>query len=822
MSAEYGADQIQILEGLEAVRKRPGMYIGSTSIRGLHHLVYEIVDNAVDEALAGYCDTIFVSINEDNSITVIDNGRGIPVGINHKAGLPAVEVVFTVLHAGGKFGGGGYKVSGGLHGVGASVVNALSEWLEVEIYNEGKVYKQRYERGKVIYKLKVVDECDAQKTGTKVTFLPDKEIFEETVFDYDTLKQRFREMAFLTKNLKIVLRDERPEDPIEKTFHYEGGIKEFVQYLNKSKTPLYEQIIYCEGEKDGVAVEVAMQHNDSYSDNTYGFVNNITTPEGGTHVVGFRNALTKTFNGLHGVGASVVNALSEWLEVEIYNEGKVYKQRYERGKVIYKLKVVDECDAQKTGTKVTFLPDKEIFEETVFDYDTLKQRFREMAFLTKNLKIVLRDERPEDPIEKTFHYEGGIKEFVQYLNKSKTPLYEQIIYCEGEKDGVAVEVAMQHNDSYSDNTYGFVNNITTPEGGTHVVGFRNALTKTFNEYARKNKLLKDNEPNLSGEDIREGLTAIISVKIEDPQFEGQTKQKLGNSEARGAVDNIVSTQLEIFLEQNPNVAKMTVEKSVMAQRAREAARKARDLTRRKSALEGMSLPGKLADCSDKDPANCEIYIVEGDSAGGSAKTARDRATQAILPLRGKILNVEKARLDKIYANAEIKAMITAFGTGIHDDFDISKLRYHKIIIMTDADVDGAHISTLLLTFLYRFMPELIKEGYVYLAQPPLYKLEKNKKVWYAYSDEELNKILVEVGRDGNNKIQRYKGLGEMDADQLWETTMDPEHRILLRVTMDEESTSELDLTFTTLMGDKVEPRREFIEENAKYVNNLDI
>ena len=638
MSAEYGADQIQILEGLEAVRKRPGMYIGSTSIRGLHHLVYEIVDNAVDEALAGYCDTILVSINEDNSITVIDNGRGIPVGINHKAGLPAVEVVFTVLHAGGKFGGGGYKVSGGLHGVGASVVNALSEWLEVEIYNEGKVYKQRYERGKVVYKLKVTGECE-----------PDK-----------------------------------------------------------------------------------------------------------------------------------------------------------------------------TGTKVTFLPDKEIFEETVFDYDTLKQRFREMAFLTKNLRIVLRDERPEEPIEKTFHYEGGIKEFVQYLNKSKTPLYEQIIYCEGEKDGVVVEVAMQHNDSYSDNTYGFVNNITTPEGGTHVVGFRNALTKTFNEYARKNKLLKDNEPNLSGEDIREGLTAIISVKIEDPQFEGQTKQKLGNSEARGAVDNIVSTQLEIFLEQNPSVAKMTVEKSVMAQRAREAARKARDLTRRKSALEGMSLPGKLADCSDKDPANCEIYIVEGDSAGGSAKTARDRATQAILPLRGKILNVEKARLDKIYANAEIKAMITAFGTGIHEDFDISKLRYHKIIIMTDADVDGAHISTLLLTFLYRFMPDLIKEGYVYLAQPPLYKLEKNKKVWYAYSDEELNKILMEVGRDGNNKIQRYKGLGEMDAEQLWETTMDPENRVLLRVTMDEEATSELDLTFTTLMGDKVEPRREFIEENAKYVNNLDI
>lgn len=636
--AEYGADQIQILEGLEAVRKRPGMYIGSTSTRGLHHLVYEIVDNSVDEALAGYCDTIRIMINKENTITVIDNGRGIPVGINHKSGLPAVEVVFTVLHAGGKFGGGGYKVSG----------------------------------------------------------------------------------------------------------------------------------------------------------------------------------------GLHGVGASVVNALSEWLEVEIYSEGKIYKQRYERGKVIYKLKVVGECDPEKTGTKVTFKPDAEIFEDLVFDYNTLKQRFREMAFLTKGLRIILTDDREEKPVERTFHYEGGIKEFVTYLNKSKTPLYEQIIYCEGMKDGVSVEVAMQHNDSYSDNTYGFVNNITTPEGGTHVVGFRNALTKTFNDYARKNKLLKDSEPNLSGEDIREGLTAIISVKIEDPQFEGQTKQKLGNSEARGAVDNIVSTQLEIFLEQNPNVAKLTVEKSVMAQRAREAARKARDLTRRKSALEGMSLPGKLADCSDKDPVNCEIYIVEGDSAGGSAKTARDRATQAILPLRGKILNVEKARLDKIYANAEIKAMITAFGTGIHDDFDISKLRYHKIIIMTDADVDGAHISTLLLTFLYRFMPELIKQGYVYLAQPPLYKLEKNKKIWYAYSDDELNQILTEVGRDGNNKIQRYKGLGEMDAEQLWETTMDPEHRILLKVTMDEESSSELDLTFTTLMGDKVEPRREFIEENARFVENLDI
>ena len=638
MGTEYGADQIQILEGLEAVRKRPGMYIGSTSSRGLHHLVYEIVDNSVDEALAGYCDHIQVFINADNSVTVIDNGRGIPVGINHKAGLPAVEVVFTVLHAGGKFGGGGYKVSGGLHGVGASVVNALSNWLEVEICKEGKVYKQRYERGKVMYPLTVVGDCDLEKSGTKVTFLPDDTIFEDTIFDYDILKQRFREMAFLTKGLKISLKDLREED------------------------------------------------------------------------------------------------------------GK----------------------------------------------------------------------------EDVFHYEGGIKEFVEYLNKSKTPLYEQIIYCEGIKDNVIVEVAMQHNDSFTDNTYGFVNNITTPEGGTHVVGFRNAITKTFNDYARKNKLLKDSEPNLSGEDIREGLTAIISVKIEDPQFEGQTKQKLGNSEARGAVDSIVSTYLQIFLEQNPSVGKTIVEKSVLAQRAREAARKARDLTRRKSALEGLSLPGKLADCSDKDPSKCEIYIVEGDSAGGSAKTARDRTTQAILPLRGKILNVEKARLDKIYGNAEIKAMITAFGTGNHEDFDISKLRYHKIIIMTDADVDGAHISTLLLTFLYRFMPELIKQGYVYLAQPPLYKLEKNKKVWYAYSDEELDSILREVGRDNNNKIQRYKGLGEMDADQLWETTMDPEHRVLLRVTMDDETSSELDLTFTTLMGDKVEPRREFIEANAKYVKNLDV
>ena len=636
-NAEYGADQIQILEGLEAVRKRPGMYIGSTSSRGLHHLVYEIVDNAVDEALAGYCDTIQVTINKDNSVTVIDNGRGIPVGINHKAGIPAVEVVFTILHAGGKFGGGGYKVSGGLHGVGASVVNALS-----------------------------------------------------------------------------------------------------------------------------------------------------------TH-----------------------------LEVTIYHEGKIYRQRYERGKVVYKLKVIGECDPKKTGTTVTFLPDSEIFEETVFDFNVLKQRLREMAFLTKNIKIVLRDDRPEEPIEKTFHYEGGIKEFVTYLNKGKTPLYPDIIYCEGMKDNIYVEVAMQHNDGYTEGSYSFVNNITTPEGGTHLTGFKNALTKTFNSYARLNKLIKDTE-TLSGDDIREGLTVIVSIKIEDPQFEGQTKQKLGNSEARGAVDNIVSEQLMIYLEQHPQVAKMILEKSIMAQRAREAARKARDLTRRKSALEGMSLPGKLADCSDKDPKNCEIYIVEGDSAGGSAKTARSRATQAILPLRGKILNVEKARLDRIYANAEIKAMITAFGTGIHEDFDISKLRYDKIIIMTDADVDGAHISTLLLTFLYRFMPDLIKEGHVYLAQPPLYKLAKNKKVWYAYSDEQLAAILGEVGRDQNNKIQRYKGLGEMDAEQLWETTMDPEKRVLRRVVMDNENSSELDVTFTTLMGDQVEPRREFIEENAQFVKNLDI
>ncbi len=636
MSSEYGADQIQILEGLEAVRKRPGMYIGSTSSKGLHHLVYEIVDNSIDEALAGFCNTIDVTINEDNSITVIDNGRGIPVGINTKAGLPAVEVVFTVLHAGGKFGGGGYKVSGGLHGVGASVVNALSEWLEVTIYQEGKVYQQRYERGKVVYSLKEVGTTDLM------------------------------------------------------------------------------------------------------------------------------------------------------------------------------------------GTKVVFKPDKEIFEDTVYDYEILKQRLREMAFLTRSIKIVLRDKREEKVVEKTFHYEGGIKEYVNYLNRHKDPLYENIIYCEGQKEEIYVEVAFQHNSSYTEGIYSFVNNITTPEGGTHLAGFKNALTKCFNDYARSQKYLKENEPNLSGEDIREGITAIISIKIPEPQFEGQTKQKLGNSEARGAVDSIASEQITIFLEQNPSIAKTIVEKAVLAQRARDAARKARELTRRKSALEGMSLPGKLADCSDKNPKNCEIYIVEGDSAGGSAKTARSRATQAILPLRGKILNVEKSRLDKILVNNEIRAMITAFGTGIADDFDINKLRYHKIIIMTDADVDGAHIATLLLTFFYRFMPELIRGGYVYMAQPPLYKVERSKQVRYVYSDEELNRVLTEFGRDGNNKIQRYKGLGEMDAEQLWDTTMDPEKRILLRVTIDEEYSSEVDLTFTTLMGDKVEPRREFIEENAKYAKNLDI
>ncbi len=632
----YGAEQIQILEGLEAVRKRPGMYIGSTSLRGLHHLVYEIVDNAVDEALAGVCKEINVTINPDNSVTVKDDGRGIPVEINEKKGVSSVEVVFTILHAGGKFGGGGYKVSGGLHGVGASVVNALSEWLEVVVEKNGKKYFQRYEYGKPLESLKEIGESD------------------------------------------------------------------------------------------------------------------------------------------------------------------------------------------RHGSTVTFLPDKTIFEETIFEFDTLKQRLREMAFLTKGLKITLKDAREGQEKEKTFHYEGGISEYVEYLNKNQNVLYPEIIYCEGQKGDVSVEVAMQHNDAYNENCYSFVNNITTPEGGTHYTGFKNALTKTFNDYARNMKLLKENEENLSGEDLREGLAAIISIKIPDPQFEGQTKQKLGNSEVRGAVDAIVSEKLTYFLEQNPSVAKIIIEKAVLAQRARDAARKARDLTRRKTALEGMSLPGKLADCSDKNPENCEIFIVEGDSAGGSAKTARDRATQAILPLRGKILNVEKARLDRILGNEEIRSMITAFGTGISEDFDISKLRYNKIIIMTDADVDGAHISTLMLTFLYRFMPELIKQGHVYLAQPPLYKIEKNKNVWYAYSDDQLNNIMVQIGRDSNNKVQRYKGLGEMDADQLWETTMDPSSRVLKKVDMDEDNIAELNITFNTLMGDNVEPRREFIEANAKFVQNLDI
>ncbi len=703
---EYGADQIQILEGLDAVRKRPGMYIGTTSSRGLHHLVYEIVDNAVDEALAGFCDTIDVTINEDNSVTVIDNGRGIPIGINHKAGIPAVEVVFTILHAGGKFGGGGYKVSGGLHGVGASVVNALSNWLEVEISQGGKVYKQRYEKGHVCYPLKEIGTCPAEKTGTKITFLPDDTIFTETTeFEFDVLKRRLREMAFLTKGLRIILRDSRIPDSLDTS---------------------------------------AENHQ-----------------------------------------------ISELLK------------RAEEDEMLSEKEASDQIEEEEA-------PEEK--EESIKEEKTGK--------IGKSKYITLENGRKQKFIE--FYYEGGIKEFVEYLNNSKTPLYENILYFEGEKNNVYVEVAFQHNDSFNESIFSFVNNINTPEGGTHLMGFRNAVTKTFNDYARSAKLLKESEQNLTGDDIREGLTAIVSVKIEDPQFEGQTKQKLGNSEARSAVDSIVSEQLTYFLEQNPAVAKTICEKSILAQRAREAARRARDLTRRKTALESMALPGKLADCSDKDPKNCEIYIVEGDSAGGSAKTARNRATQAILPLRGKILNVEKARLDKIYANAEIKAMITAFGTGIHEDFDISKLRYDKIILMTDADVDGAHISTLLLTFLYRFMPDLIKEGHVYLAKPPLYKLEKNKKVWYAYSDEELENILTEVGRDQNNKIQRYKGLGEMDAEQLWETTMDPEKRILMRVNFDEELASEIDITFTTLMGDKVEPRREFIEENAKFVKNLDI
>ena len=734
---EYGADQIQILEGLEAVRKRPGMYIGTTSSRGLHHLVYEIVDNAVDEALAGFCDTIDVTINEDNSITVIDNGRGIPVGINHKAGIPAVEVVFTILHAGGKFGGGGYKVSGGLHGVGASVVNALSNWLEVEICQGGKVYKQRYERGHVCYALKEIGTCPMEKTGTKVTFLPDDTIFTETtVYDFDVLKRRLREMAFLTKGLRIILRDNRTEEETS----LEGG-----------------SVV------DSAAAEAMSTEHEK-------------------------------------------KQISELLQ-------RAQEDAMEAGAS------TEAMTSEETSASADTANDSEAFADA-FATSEESTKARTGGKIGKIHTITLENGKKQKVVE--FYYEGGIKEFVAYLNKSKEPLYENILYFEGEKNNVYVEVSFQHNDSYNESVFSFVNNINTPEGGTHLQGFRNAITKTFNDYARSAKLLKDSEPNLSGEDIREGLTAIVSVKIEDPQFEGQTKQKLGNSEARGAVDNIVSEQLTYFLEQNPQIAKSICEKSILAQRAREAARKARDLTRRKTALDTMALPGKLADCSDKDPKNCEIYIVEGDSAGGSAKTARSRATQAILPLRGKILNVEKARLDKIYANAEIKAMITAFGTGIHEDFDITKLRYDKIIIMTDADVDGAHIATLMLTFLYRFMPDLIKEGHVYLATPPLYKVEKNKGVWYAYDDDELKQILNDIGRDNNNKIQRYKGLGEMDADQLWETTMDPDHRILKQVMIDGENSSELDVTFTTLMGDKVEPRKEFIEANAKYVTNLDI
>lgn len=711
---EYGADQIQILEGLEAVRKRPGMYIGTTSARGLHHLVYEIVDNAVDEAIAGFCDRIEVHIHDDNSVTVIDNGRGIPVGINQKAGITAVEVVFTMLHAGGKFGGGGYKVSGGLHGVGASVVNALSEWLEVEVFHGGRVYSQRYERGHAVNSLREMGSCASDKTGTKITFLPDQVIFTETtVFDFDTLKRRLREMAFLTKGLRIILKDSRAEE---------------------EQSSLRENLTQTEGEEQLSKEQEKEQ-----------------------------------------LSRLLARAMEDQKEQRKQSEG-FYPE---------------EADKEEKTEKIGVIHTK-----------------------------VLENGRKQKIIE--FCYEGGITEFVTYLNKSKTPLYDHVLYFEGQKNNVYVEISFQHNDSYNESVFSFVNNINTPEGGTHLQGFRNATTKTFNDYARSAKLLKDSEPNLSGEDIREGLTAIISVKIEDPQFEGQTKQKLGNSEARSAVDSIVSEQLTYFLEQNPTVAKTICEKSILAQRAREAARKARELTRRKTALDFLSLPGKLADCSDKDPKNCEIYIVEGDSAGGSAKSARSRATQAILPLRGKILNVEKARLDKIYGNAEIKAMITAFGTGIHEDFDITKLRYDKIIIMTDADVDGAHISTLLLTFFYRFMPELIRQGHVFLAKPPLFKLEKNKKIWYAYSDEELARILKEVGRDQNNKIQRYKGLGEMDEEQLWETTMDPERRVLLKVNYDEEMEAEIDLTFTILMGDKVEPRREFIEENAKFVKNLDI
>ncbi len=634
MAATYDENQIQILEGLQAVRKRPGMYIGSTSSKGLHHLVYEIVDNAVDEALAGFCTEIKVTIHPDNTISVIDNGRGIPVGIHPQKGISTVEVVFTILHAGGKFGGGGYKVSGGLHGVGASVVNALSEWLTVEVYTDGKVHQEKFSRGDVVEPLSVIGET------------------------------------------------------------------------------------------------------------------------------------------------------------------------------------------QKVGTYVHFKPDAEIFEETTFEYKILEQRLKETAFLTKALKINLVDEREGQEKDKTFHYEGGIKEFVAHLNKHKTPIYDEIFYCEGEKDGIAVEVAFQHNDSYVENLFSFVNNINTPEGGTHLSGFRTAITKNLNDYARKTGLLKESDKNLTGDDIREGMTAVISIKISEPQFEGQTKTKLGSSEAAGAVQSVFGDQLTYFLEQNPNVGKVVVQKGIMAARARDAARKARELTRRKSALEGNALPGKLADCSEKDASKCEIYIVEGDSAGGSAKSARSPKTQAILPLRGKILNVEKVRIDKMLENQEIRNMITAFGAGISDDFDISKLRYGKIILMTDADVDGAHIRTLLLTFLYRYYRELIEQDHVYIAQPPLYLVEKNKKKHYVFDDKELEKLLEEIGRTGISRMQRYKGLGEMNAEQLWDTTMDPETRVLVKVGIDDAAIA--DEIFTKLMGDDVEPRRQFINEHAHKVTNLDI
>ena len=631
---EYGADQIQVLEGLEAVRKRPGMYIGSTGPRGLHHLVYEVVDNSIDEALAGNCSEIYISINSDGSVTVKDDGRGIPVEVHPKTGLSTLETVLTVLHAGGKFGGGGYKVSGGLHGVGVSVVNALSDWLIAEVSRDGKVYRQEYKRGVPTGKLEVVSES-SKKSGTSITFMPDASIFDEIEFKYETLEYRFRELSFLNKVIKIEFEDKREGQEESKTFHYTGGLVEYIKYLNRTKTPIHDQIIYVD-------------------------------------------------------------------------------------------KIANDC---------------------------------------------------------------------------------------------TIELALQYTDAYTENIYSFANNINTHEGGVHLSGFKAALTKCVNDYARRNNILKEKDPNLSGEDIREGLTAIVSVKLPDPQFEGQTKTKLGNTFMRGLVDSIANEEIGAFLEENPSVAKLVIEKCLRAQSAREAAKKARDLTRRKNALEFTSLPGKLADCSEKSPEKSEIFLVEGDSAGGSAKSGRDRNIQAILPLRGKILNVEKSRLDKILSSDEIKNMITAFGCGIGDDFDPEKLRYHKIVIMTDADVDGAHIRTLLLTFFFRYMRPLIEGGYVYAAQPPLFKVKKGKKEYYAFSDNELSKLLDEVGRQGAD-VSRYKGLGEMNAEQLWETTMDPESRTLLQVTIDDAIMA--DEIFSMLMGDKVAPRRDFIEANAKYVTNLDI